>query len=84
MHIPWNPRAPKAKLPPVERARQKVYRWKWAQVGALAVNTITMAGLAGFLTSRDLDVAGGAVVPIIMVRTTEDSGWFDEANMALC
>lgn len=73
MRLPWKPRAPKAKLPPVERARRKVYRWKWAQVGVLVVSTVTMAALAGFLTSRDLEVPGGVVVPIIMVGSPEDS-----------
>lgn len=65
---PWKPFAERAKLPPVERARKKVYRWKWVQIGALVINIIVMAALAGFLASRNVGVAGGVVVPIIAVR----------------
>ena len=67
MPFPWKKSAPRARLPPVDRARRKVYRWKWAQVGALVVNIIISASLAGFLASRELEVAGGVIVPIVMV-----------------
>lgn len=84
MRLAWKPRAERTKLPPVERAQRKVYRWKWAQVAVLAVNTITMAALAGFLASRDVGVAGGIVVPIIMVRRPHDSRPLNEANTPSC
>ena len=67
MAFAWRRRVPRAKLPPVERATRKVYRWKWVQTGALVLNLVIMAALAGLMTSRDISVAGGVVVPIIMV-----------------
>lgn len=69
MRLPWQKRAPAAKLPPAERSRRKVYRWKWIQVGVIAVNLILMGALAGFLTARDIRMAAGMVVPLIMVSS---------------
>ena len=75
----------RATLLPSERARLMICRWKWVQITASLINVIIMAGLAGYIVSKDVDIAGGVIVPIIMVRMLHAHSrkcWTDAARLA--
>ncbi|SPO07248.1 uncharacterized protein DNG_09942 [Cephalotrichum gorgonifer] len=75
-------KAPREKLTPLEHATRRVHQSKCVQIAALVLNLVLMAALAGYISSQEIGVGAGIIVPIIMAGVafiiTGLGNWFGQ------